>query len=397
MSDDGTSMDVENEDVSTIADSTWHPGSAHTEADTVDDADPASSEWKNKKEKEEEAQLTSLLRLVKDPPARVKFVEPILAPNPNRFVMYPVQYPDLWHMYEKARDDYWTAGEIDLSKDRIEWTTKLTNDERKFVSLILAFFAASDGIVNENLASRFMNEVQLAEARAFYGIQIAIETIHAETYSLLIDTLISEAVEKDRLFNAIHHYPCIAAKSNWAQKWITSQSAFAARLIAFACVEGIFFSGAFCSIFWLKHRSLMPGLCFSNTKISTDEALHCEFAILLYSHLQNKLPEARVYKIVREAVDIELEFICQAIPCQLVSMSAEHMSQYIRFCANRLLVQLGYAPMYQGAEAKNPFAFMNMINLDGKSNMFEARVAEYKQVAQTGVRSLDFQNSTLDF
>ena len=241
--------------------------------------------------------------------------------------------------------------------------------------MILAFFAASDGIVLENLASRFMNDVQLAEARAFYGFQIMMENVHSESYSLLIDTYIKDHEQKHKLFTAIDHFPCIKRKSDWAQKWIHDhRSSFAARLVAFACVEGIFFSGAFCSIYWLKKRGLMPGLTFSNELISRDEALHCEFAILLYSKLTKKIDKARIYEIIKEAVEIETEFICEALPCKLIGMNAELMSQYIRFVADRLVVQLGYKKIYN---VSNPFDFMELISLEGKSNFFERTVSEY--------------------
>ena len=272
------------------------------------------------------------------------------------------------------------------------WDT-LTDDEKHFVSMILAFFAASDGIVLENLAVRFMNDVQVAEARAFYGFQIAMENIHSETYSLLIDTYIKDSVQKDMLFNAIAHYPCIKKKSDWAQKWIhDNRSGFATRLVAFACIEGIFFSGAFCSIFWLKKRGLMPGLTFSNELISRDEALHCEFAILLYSKLLRKLDKARIHEIIKEAVDIETEFICDALPCRLIGMNAEMMTQYIQFVADRLAVQLGYKKIYN---VSNPFEFMTLISLESKTNFFERRVGEYALANKT--QTTDAFELTEDF
>jgi ribonucleoside-diphosphate reductase subunit M2 len=277
-------------------------------------------------------------------------------------------------MYKKQVDCFWRPEEIDLTKDLDNWHS-LNDDERFFISMILAFFAASDGIVLENLASRFMNDVQVAEARAFYGFQIAMENIHSETYSLLIETYIRDKEEKHKLFNAIEHFPCIKKKSDWAQKWIhDNRSSFATRLVAFACVEGIFFSGAFCSIYWLKKRGLMPGLTFSNELISRDEALHCEFAILLYSKLVKKLDKARIHEIIKEAVDIETEFICEALPCRLIGMNSEMMTQYIQFVADRLCVQLGYKKIYNVA---NPFAFMEMISLERKTNFFEHTVSEY--------------------
>ena len=256
----------------------------------------------------------------------------------------------------------------------MDWE-KLNGDEQYFISMILAFFAASDGIVLENLAMRFMCDVQLAEARAFYGFQIAMENIHNETYSLLIETYIKDNKQKDKLLNAITHFPCIKKKSDWAQKWIhDNRSSFATRLVAFACVEGIFFSGAFCSIYWLKKRGLMPGLTFSNELISRDEALHCEFAILLYSKLQKKIDKSRIYEIIKEAVEIETEFICEALPCKLIGMNSDLMTQYIKFVADRLVVQLGYKKIYNVA---NPFQFMELISLESKTNFFERSVSEY--------------------
>lgn len=300
--------------------------------------------------------------------------EPLLVPDDNRFVMFPIKHNDIWDMYKKQIDCFWRAEEIDLSKDLPNWES-LNADERHFISMILAFFAASDGIVLENLASRFMSEIQVSEARAFYGFQIAMENIHSETYSLLIETYIKDKEEKSKLFNAIEHFPCIKKKSDWAQKWIhDNRSSFATRLVAFACVEGIFFSGAFCSIYWLKKRGLMPGLTFSNELISRDEALHCEFAILLYSKLLKKVDKARIHELIKEAVDIETEFICEALPCRLIGMNSEMMSQYIRFVADRLCVQLGYKKIYN---VSNPFDFMELISLEGKTNFFERKVGEY--------------------
>jgi len=301
-------------------------------------------------------------------------VEPLLTPDDNRFVMFPIKYNDVWEMYKKQVDCFWRAEEIDLTKDISHWES-LNDDERFFISMILAFFAASDGIVLENLAVRFMNDVQVSEARAFYGFQIAMENIHSQTYSLLIDTYIKDKDEKHRLFNAIENFPCIKKKSDWAQKWIKdNRSSFATRLIAFACVEGIFFSGAFCSIFWLKKRGLMPGLTFSNELISRDEALHCEFAILLYSKLENKLKKARVHEIIKEAVEIESEFICDALPCRLIGMNSELMTQYIKFVADRLCVQLGYEKIYN---VSNCFDWMQLISLESKTNFFEKRNDSY--------------------
>ena len=300
--------------------------------------------------------------------------EPLLIPDDNRFVMFPIKYDDIWAMYKKQIDCFWRAEEIDLSKDLADWA-KLSADEQHFISMILAFFAASDGIVLENLAQRFMSDVQISEARAFYGFQIAMENVHSESYSLLIETYIKNKEQKHKLFNAIENYPCIKKKSDWAQKWIhDNRSSFATRLVAFACIEGIFFSGAFCSIFWLKKRGLMPGLTFSNELISRDEALHCEFAILLYSKLEKKLPKAKLHEIVKECVEIEIEFICDALPCRLIGMNSELMGQYIQFVADRLCVQLGYPKIYN---VGNPFSFMELISLESKTNFFEKRVGDY--------------------
>lgn len=283
-------------------------------------------------------------------------------------------------MYKKQVDCFWRAEEIDLSKDTAHWES-LQKEEKYFISMILAFFAASDGIVLENLAARFMGEVQLAEARAFYGFQIAMENVHSETYSLLIDTYIKDREEKTKLFQAIDNFPCIKKKADWAIKWIQDKrSSFATRLIAFACIEGIFFSGAFCSIYWLKKRGLMPGLTFSNELISRDEALHTEFAVLLYSKMNKKVNKAKVIEIIKDAVEIEKEFICDALPCRLIGMNSELMCQYIEFVADRLIVQLGHDKMFG---AKNPFDFMEMISIEGKTNFFEKRVAEYALADKT--------------
>lgn len=295
-------------------------------------------------------------------------------------------------MYKKQVDSFWRAEEVDLSKDLTDWA-KLTPDEKHFISMILAFFAASDGIVLENLAVRFMGDVQISEARAFYGFQIAMENIHSEMYSLLIDTYIKDSDEKDRLFNAVSNYPCIKKKADWAKKWIgDNRSSFAARLVAFACIEGIFFSGAFCSIYWLKKRGLMQGLTFSNELISRDEALHTEFAIMLYNKLQKKMNKARIYEIIKEAVEIEIEFICDALPCRLIGMNSELMSQYIKFVADRLCLQLGYDKIYN---VTNSFSFMELISLQSKPNFFERRVDEYSLANKT--KSSDVFEFTEDF
>ncbi len=300
--------------------------------------------------------------------------EPLLTSNDNRFVMFPIENQDIWKMYKKQVECFWRCEEVDLTKDLTHWET-LNENEKYFIKMILAFFAASDGIVLENLGSRFMNEVQLSEARAFYGFQIAMENIHSEMYSLLIETYVKDREEKHKLFTALENFPCIKKKGDWALKWIQDKRAnFATRLIAFACVEGIFFSGAFCAIFWLKKRGLMPGLTFSNELISRDEALHTEFAILLYNQLNKKNRKDKVHEIVKEAVSIEKEFIIECLPCKLIGMNSTLMSQYIEFVADRLLVQLGYEKVYN---VSNPFDFMELISIEGKTNFFEKRVGEY--------------------
>ena len=309
-------------------------------------------------------------------------MEPLLAENPNRFVLFPIQNDEVWQYYKKSQASFWTAEEIDLSQDQKDWNS-LNDNERHFIKHVLAFFAASDGIVNENLAVNFMQEVQMPEARCFYGFQIMMENIHSETYSLLIDTYIKDPKEKDYLFNALETVPAVQKKGEWALKWINSEN-FAERLIAFAAVEGIFFSGSFCSIFWLKKRGLMPGLTFSNELISRDEGLHCDFACLLYSYLVNKLPEARVQAIIRDAVTIEQEFVTDALPVSLIGMNAKTMSQYIEFVADRLLVSLGCGKIYN---ATNPFDFMEMISVQGKTNFFEKRVAEYQKAGVMSERN----------
>jgi len=302
--------------------------------------------------------------------------EPILAENKDRFVIFPIKHNDIWEYYKKSEASFWTAEEIDLSNDMNDWDNKLNDNERHFVKHVLAFFAASDGIVNENLAINFLNEVQYPEARFFYGFQIMMENIHSETYSLLIDTYIKDPVEKDKLLHAVETVPCVGKKADWALTWIANGT-FAERLIAFAAVEGIFFSGSFCSIFWLKKRGLMPGLSFSNELISRDEGLHCDFACMLYAdHIQNKLPKEQVTKIITDAVVIEKEFVSDAIPVRLIGMNADLMCQYIEFCADRLLLALGCDKHYN---ATNPFDFMEMISLQGKTNFFEKRVAEYQK------------------
>ncbi|XXH04653.1 hypothetical protein Hte_011071 [Hypoxylon texense] len=303
--------------------------------------------------------------------------EPILQENPNRFVLFPIKYHEIWQMYKKHEASFWTAEEIDLSKDLHDWNNRLNEDEKFFVSHILAFFAASDGIVNENLVERFSGEVQIPEARCFYGFQIMMENIHSETYSLLIDTYIKEPAQKTHLFNAIDTIPCIRRKADWALHWISDKkSTFAQRLIAFAAVEGIFFSGAFASIFWLKKRGLMPGLTFSNELISRDEGLHTDFACLLFTHLKNRPGKDIIEKIITDAVAIEQEFLTEALPCALLGMNANLMKQYIEFVADRLLVALGNDKVYRSS---NPFDFMENISLGGKTNFFEKRVGDYQK------------------
>lgn len=301
--------------------------------------------------------------------------EAMLQDTPGRFVLFPIKDDDVWQMYKQAEASFWTTEEIDLAQDLVDWA-KLTDDEKHFVKHVLAFFAASDGIVNENLVVNLMKQVKMPEARCFYGFQIAIENIHAETYGLLIDTYISDAKEREYLFNAIETIPCVGKKADWAMKWITSKNRFAEKMIAFAAVEGIFFSGSFCAIFWLKKRGLMPGLSFSNELISRDEGLHCDFACLLHSKLKNKLDVETITQIITEAVAIEEEFVTDSLPVSLIGMNAELMVQYIHFVADRLLVALGAPKVYK---VKNPFPWMEMISLQGKTNFFEKRVSEYQK------------------
>ncbi|MFO7702468.1 ribonucleotide-diphosphate reductase subunit beta [Psychroflexus maritimus] len=309
--------------------------------------------------------------------------EPILEENKDRFVVFPIQHHDLWEWYKKQEASFWTAEEIDLHQDITDWENKLSADEQYFIKHILAFFAASDGIVNENLAENFVNEVQYTEAKFFYGFQIMMENIHSETYSLLIDTYVKDEAEKSKLFQAIENFPAIKKKADWALKWIESPS-FAERLIAFAAVEGIFFSGAFCSIFWLKKRGLMPGLTFSNELISRDEGLHCDYAVHLHNnHLVNQVPKERIKEIILDALTIEREFITESLPVSLIGMNAKLMTQYLEFVTDRLLVELDCEKEFGSS---NPFDFMDMINLQGKTNFFEKRVGEYQKA---GVMSKD--------
>ena len=300
--------------------------------------------------------------------------EPILEATEDKYVMFPLQYSDVWSLYKKQVDCFWRAEEVDLSKDLADWE-RLKPDEKRFISVVLAFFVASDGIVLENLALRFMGDVQVAEIRSFYGFQIAMENIHSEMYSLLIDTYIKDNIEKDKLFHATSNFPCITKKAEWAKKWIEDKrSSFASRLVAFAAIEGIFFSSSFASIYWIKKRGIMPGLTFSNELISRDEALHTEFAILLYKKLQTKLSKKRIHEIIKEAVEIEKEFILEAIPCRMIGMNSTLMSQYIEFVADRLCVQLGYDKIYNSS---NPFDFMELISVESKVNFFERTNSEY--------------------
>ncbi len=325
-------------------------------------------------------------------PENTQVYEPILAENKDRFVIFPIVHNDIWKFYKQAEACFWTAEEIDLGADMVDWEDKLNDDERHFIKHVLAFFAASDGIVNENLAENFLAEVQYSEAKFFYGFQVMMENIHSETYSLLIDTYIKNDKEKDKLFHAIDTLDCVKRKADWALNWIDKGS-FAERLIAFAAVEGIFFSGSFCSIFWLKKRGLMPGLGFSNELISRDEGMHCDFACLLYNnHIKNKLSKETVRKIISDAVEIEKEFVTDALPVRLIGMNAELMQQYIEFVADRLLVELGNDKIYN---VSNPFDFMDMINLQGKTNFFEKRVPDYQKAGVSNTSAAD-KSFTMD-
>ena len=303
--------------------------------------------------------------------------EPLFERNNRRFILFPIQYGDIWTMYKKAESNFWTTEEVDLSKDLADWRNRMSDNEKHFISYVLAFFAASDAIVNENLAERFLRDVQVAEARCFYGFQIAIENIHSEMYSLLLETYIDDPEERNRLFNAIETIPTIKRKADWALKWIEDENkGYAERLIAYACVEGIFFSGSFAAIFWLKSKGKMPGLGHSNELISRDEGLHCDFSCLMYHHLRNKVPNDRIKEIVFEAVDIECEFITEALSSDLIGINSRTMATYIQFVADRLLVELGATKLYN---VDNPFPFMENISLEGKANFFEKRVSEYQK------------------
>jgi len=318
--------------------------------------------------------------------------EPILMENPGRFVLFPIQNQEIWKMYKKHMASFWTAEEIDLSSDMRDWE-KLTDDERHFIKWVLAFFAASDGIVLENINENFINAVQLPEARCFYGFQAAMENVHSETYSLLIDTYIKDTKEKSKLLNAIETIDCIKQKASFALKWMGNDCAFIQRLVAFACVEGIFFSGSFCSIFWLKKRGLMPGLTFSNELISRDEGLHTDFACLLYCQAKHKLPEELVHQLVKDAVDCEKNFIIDALPCALIGMNSKLMSDYIEFVADRLLHSLGHSKLFN---TQNPFSFMEMISLQGKTNFFEKKVGEYQKAGVMASLDTTIDNKAFD-
>ncbi|PBP27913.1 ribonucleotide reductase small subunit [Diplocarpon rosae] len=338
---------------------------------------PALNDTEVQKSVIEEVKKSEITTMVAPTIKPEEYDEPLLRENPQRFVLFPIKYHEIWQMYKKAEASFWTAEEIDLSKDLHDWSNRLNDDERYFISHVLAFFAASDGIVNENLVERFSGEVQVPEARCFYGFQIMMENIHSETYSLLIDTYIKEQSQKTYLFNAIETIPCIKKKADWAVKWIEDKnSTFAQRLVAFAAVEGIFFSGSFASIFWLKKRGLMAGLTFSNELISRDEGLHTDFACLLFSHLNHRPSKQSVQDVITEAVEIEQEFLTEALPCALLGMNANLMKQYIEFVADRLLLSLGNEKFYKSA---NPFDFMENISLAGKTNFFEKRVADYQK------------------
>ncbi|MBK8191803.1 MAG: ribonucleotide-diphosphate reductase subunit beta [Lewinellaceae bacterium] len=320
--------------------------------------------------------------------------EPILAENPDRFVLFPIRHATIWEWYKKSVASFWTVEEVDLTPDLIDWENKLSDDERHFIKHVLAFFAASDGIVNENLVLNFMREVQVPEARCFYGFQVAIENIHSEMYSLLIDTYIKDPKEKDFLFNALRNLECVSKKGNWALRWIDNAPTFAHRLVAFAAVEGIFFSGSFCSIFWLKKRGLMPGLSFSNELISRDEGMHCDFACLLYSMLHEKLDPKEIEAIITEAVTFEKEFVTDALPVSLIGMNAEMMGQYIEFVADRLLMSLGNEKVYG---TSNPFPWMDMISIQGKTNFFEKRVGDYQKAGVMSKREEQVFTTDADF
>jgi ribonucleoside-diphosphate reductase beta chain len=324
----------------------------------------------------------------------IEIIEPILQENESRFVLFPIKHDQIWRMYKQAVASFWTAEEVDLSPDLQDWEHKLNDGERHFIKHVLAFFAASDGIVNENLVLNFMREVQIPEARCFYGFQVAIENIHAEMYSLLIDTYIRDDKEKDFLFNALQNLPCVEKKGRWALNWIEKAPTFAHRLIAFAAVEGIFFSGSFCAIFWLKKRGLMPGLSFSNELISRDEGLHCDFACLLYSMLENKVDPEEVKSIIMEAVEFEKEFVTDALPVSLIGMNALMMQQYIEFVADRLLLSLGNDKVYNTV---NPFDWMEMISLQGKTNFFEKRVGDYQKAGVMNTKEQGVFSMNEDF
>ena len=313
-----------------------------------------------------------------------KIADPLLEENPDRFVVFPIKHPKVWEMYKKAMASFWTADEVDLTKDVQQWP-KLTDNERYFIKHVLSFFAASDGIVNENLVERFMSEVQMTEARCFLGFQVMMENIHGEMYSQLLDTLITDSEERLKCLRAIEHFPAIKRKADWALKWCKDKrSSFGTRVVAFVAVEGLFFSGSFCAIFWLKKRGLLPGVSFANELISRDEGMHTDFGCMMHSLLKNKPSKAKVYEIFKDAVTIEKEFITESLPCRLVGMNSNMMSQYIEFVADRLLTQLGHPKIYNSA---NPFPWMEMISMDGKTNFFERRVGDYSKAVDNRTES----------
>jgi ribonucleotide reductase beta subunit family protein with ferritin-like domain len=301
-------------------------------------------------------------------------IEPLLQPDNNCLTMFPIKHKDIWDLYKRSVDCFWKAEDIDLSKDYVDWL-KLSNDERHFIKMVLGFFAASDGIIIENMVSRFMVEMKNSQIRAIYSFQTFMENVHSETYSLLIDTYIKDTLEKEKLFNAIENFPCIKLKAEWASKWIADEeSSFATRLVAFAIVEGLFFSSSFASIFWLKQKNILPGLCLSNEYISRDESIHVETAIMIYGMINEKVSEEKFIAMMKSAVEIEIDFVTQAIPVRLIGMHSGLMSKYICFVADRLCLQLGHSKIYN---EKNPFNFMEKISLESKSNMFEKRISEY--------------------
>ena len=352
------------------------------------------SEQTNHSNNTDDASQTSIVSSSSQIHTAFEKEEPLLVENKNRFVLFPIQYNEIWKAYKKAEASFWTAEEIDFSKDRSDWDNKMNDNERFFIKNIIAFFAGSDGIVLENLVQNFCNEVQVPEARCMYAFQAAIENIHSEVYSLLIDKYVDDPREKDTLFHAIQYIPSIQKKAEWALKWMNPEtSSFYERLVAFATVEGLFFSGSFCAIYWLKKRGLMPGLTFSNELISRDEGMHTDFAVLLYNMMRYRLPVERIYEIIKDAVEIEKEFINESIPCKMIGMNADLMSQYIEYVADRLVIQLGYPKLYK---SENPFDFMQLISMEGKTNFFEKRVSEYS-LASVKVDGSTESSDAIDF